>query len=94
MITKDTIKYAVELSRIRLNREEEEELFRQLEEITYFIDKLKEVSVSSVEPTSHILTINNVFRKDEPSESLPIEEVLRNAPQKEKNFFVVPKIIE
>lgn len=94
MITKDTIKYAAELSRIKLNREEEEELFRQLEDIIHFIDKLKEVDVSSVEPTFYILSLTDVFREDKPSKSLSIEEVLKNAPQKEKNFFVVPKIIE
>lgn len=93
-IKRNTVRYIANLCRIRLNQKEELKLSQQLEEIIRFIDKLKEVDISSVSPTSHILSLSNVWREDKLSESLSIEEVLKNAPQSKENFFVVPKIIE
>lgn len=93
-ITKDKVKYIANLARIKLNQKEEEKLSKQLEDIIRFVDKLKEVDVSSIEPTSHILPISNVFREDKLSESLPLKEVLKNAPQSKEDFFVVPKVID
>lgn len=93
-ISKDTVKYIANLARIKLKPKEEEKISKQLVEIINFIDKLKEVDISNCEPTSHILPISNVFREDKSSESLPVEEVLKNAPQRKSNFFVVPKVIE
>lgn len=93
-IKKDIVRHIANLCRIKLTPKEERKLSKQLEEIIRFIDKLKEVDISSVSPTSHILSLSNVWREDKLSESLSIEEVLKNAPQSEENFFVVPKIIE
>jgi aspartyl-tRNA(Asn)/glutamyl-tRNA(Gln) amidotransferase subunit C len=59
-----------------------------------FVDKLKEVDVAGVEPTSHPLSLSNVFRDDEGKLSIPIEEFLKNAPKARGRFFEVPKIIE
>jgi aspartyl-tRNA(Asn)/glutamyl-tRNA(Gln) amidotransferase subunit C len=93
-ITKDTVKYVAHLARIDLKAEELEKLSRELESILGFIDKLKEVNIDKIAPTSHILPINNVLRDDLPAESLPAEEALGNAPQKHGKFFTVPKVIE
>lgn len=93
-IDKDTVKYVAHLARIRLSDEELDLLSGQLGDIVSFIDKLKELDVSGVKPTSHILPINNVFRQDNPAQSLPHEEALNNAPKVKGNFFVVPKVIE
>lgn len=92
-ITKDTVKYVAALARIELKEEELARLSGQLEGILNFIDKLKEADVSQVSPTSHILTVNNVLRKDELKTSLKPEKVLNNAPHKEGTSFVVPKVI-
>ncbi len=93
-IDKKTVKYVAHLARIRLSDEELDLLSSQLEDIVNFIDKLKELEVSGVKPTSHILPISNVFREDKPARSLSPEEALINAPKKKENFFVVPKVIE
>lgn len=93
-ITKETVKYVAHLARIELTSQELEILSIQLKDILDFIDKLKEVDVENIKPTSHILPINNVFRSDEAKESLPLQKVLENAPLKEGNFFAVPKVIE
>ena len=92
-ISKDIVKYVANLAYIKLRRREEERLSKQLEDIIRFIDKLKEVDISLIEPASHILPISNVFREDKSKESLTVKEVLKNAPEKKKDFFVVPKVI-
>jgi len=93
-IDRDTVKYVAHLARMELKPEELEKLSGQLKDILDFIDKLKELEIKGIHPTSHILPINNVLRKDEHRESLPIDKVLQNAPQREESFFGVPKVIE
>jgi aspartyl-tRNA(Asn)/glutamyl-tRNA(Gln) amidotransferase subunit C len=93
-IDKDTVKYTAHLARIELQDKELEKLSRQLHDILDFIDKLSKLNVENVQPTSHILPINTVLRKDAPDKSLPIEKTLANAPSREGSFFAVPKVIE
>lgn len=93
-LTKETVEYVAHLARIELESKELEKLSRQLEDILSFIDNLKRIDTQNILPTSHILPIHNVLRPDTPKESLPSEEVLRIAPLREGNFFVVPKVIE
>ena len=93
-IDKKTVEGVAHLARIELEPEELEKLSRQLEHILAFIDKLSSLNTDNIPPTSHILPINNVLRKDEPRPSLPVDKTLLNAPGKQGNFFVVPKVIE
>ena len=93
-IDKETVKYVANLARIELKPEELDKLSSQLEDILNFIDKLKELNIQDINPTSHILPISNVLREDAPGESLSCEKALANAPRREGNFFVVPKVIE
>lgn len=93
-INKQTVEYVAHLSRIELSKAELETLSGQLSDILDFIDKLKGADISNVQPTNHILPVNNVLRQDSLKTSLPINETLKNAPLKKENFFVVPKVIE
>jgi aspartyl-tRNA(Asn)/glutamyl-tRNA(Gln) amidotransferase subunit C len=93
-IDKKTVEDVAHLARIELKEAELIKLSKQLEHILGFIDKLSKLDTENIAPTSHILPINNVLREDAPKESLPIGKTLLNAPSKEKNFFVVPKVIE
>jgi len=93
-LSKETVQYVADLSRISLEPQELEKFSLQLQTILDFIDQLKEPDTAGVEPTSHILPVSNVFRDDVPSPCLPVEKTLANAPEKEGNFFVVPKVIE
>ncbi len=79
------IKHVAHLARISLSPEEEEK---------GYIDKLKEVDVSGVEPTAHAFPLVNVTRPDEVRPSISNEEALRNAPAHAKGLFIVPKIVE
>ncbi|MDD2751611.1 MAG: Asp-tRNA(Asn)/Glu-tRNA(Gln) amidotransferase subunit GatC [Candidatus Omnitrophica bacterium] len=94
IISKETVQYVAHLARIELKEKELEVLSGQLEGILGFIDQLKEIDISNIAPTSHILPVNNVLREDLPKSSLPVEKVLQNAPEQEGNSFVVPKVIE
>jgi len=93
-IDKKTVEDVAHLARIELGAEELKKLSGQLEHILAFIDKLSSLNTENIAPTSHILPISNVLREDEPKSSLPIEKTLNNAPEKQGNFFVVPKVIE
>ena len=94
MMDKKIVEDVAHLARIELRPDELEKLSGQLEHILQFIDKLKEVNVEKVAPTSHAINVNNVLRQDIPKGSLPVSKVIANAPSKKGNFFVVPKVIE
>ncbi|MFH1640798.1 MAG: Asp-tRNA(Asn)/Glu-tRNA(Gln) amidotransferase subunit GatC [Candidatus Omnitrophota bacterium] len=93
-ISKDTVKYVAHLARIELKTKEVEKLSGELKDILGFIDKLNKADIQDINPTSHILPINNVLRDDHRNPSLGSDEALNNAPCKEGNFFSVPKVIE
>lgn len=88
------IKYVAQLARIALSPEEEQKLSSQLNHILGYIEKLKELDVTGVEPTAHAFPLVNVSRPDEVRPSIPNEDALRNAPSKANGLFLVPKIVE
>lgn len=88
------VKYVAHLARLALTPEEEKKLGAQLGNIIGFVEQLKSVDVSNVEPTAHAVPTVNVTRADEVKPSLPHDEALRNAPKKAGGLFVVPKIVE
>jgi aspartyl-tRNA(Asn)/glutamyl-tRNA(Gln) amidotransferase subunit C len=88
------IKYVAHLARLELSTEEQQRLSAQLGSILGYIEKLKEVDVSQVEPTAHAVRLVNVVRPDEVRPSLPHEAAMANAPARANGLFVVPKIVE
>jgi aspartyl-tRNA(Asn)/glutamyl-tRNA(Gln) amidotransferase subunit C len=94
MITKADVRYVANLARIHLRDDELEHLSKQLEDILNYIHKLNQLDTKEVEPMSHVLHLQNVFRDDEVRPSLPVSDVLGIARFKHKNLFKVPKVIE
>ena len=88
------LKHIARLARLHFKDEELKVFESQVAEILGFVDQLKKVDVEGVEPTSHPLSLQNVFRKDEVKPSLPIENFLKKSPRARGRFFEVPKIIE
>jgi aspartyl-tRNA(Asn)/glutamyl-tRNA(Gln) amidotransferase subunit C len=88
------IHYIAHLARLSLTPDEEKKLSAQLGNILGYIEKLKELDVSNVEPTAHAVPLINVTRADEIRNSLSNEDALRNAPAKANGLFMVPKIVE
>jgi aspartyl-tRNA(Asn)/glutamyl-tRNA(Gln) amidotransferase subunit C len=88
------VKYVAHLARLALTSDEEVKLTAQLSNILGYIEKLRELDVSGVEPTAHAVPMVNVTRADEIRPSLAHEDVLRNAPRQANGLFIVPKIVE
>ncbi len=88
------VKYVAHLARLQLTPDEERKFGAQLGQVLGYIEKLKELDVTGVEPTAHAMPLVNVTRADEVRPSLPHEEALRNAPATAHGLFIVPKIVE
>jgi aspartyl-tRNA(Asn)/glutamyl-tRNA(Gln) amidotransferase subunit C len=92
--TEIDVKYVAHLARISLSPDEEKKIGAQLGNILGYIEKLRELDVSAVEPTAHAVPLINVVRPDEVKPSLSTEDALRNAPAQANGLFLVPKIVE
>ena len=88
------VKYVAHLARLSLTPDEEQKIGAQLGNILGYIEKLKRVDVTGVEPTAHAFPLVNVTRPDEVRHSLSNEDALRNAPATANGLFMVPKIVE
>lgn len=88
------IEKVAELARLNLKPEEKEKLRKDLEAILGYVEQLKKIDTQRVEPTSHVLNLENVFRPDVVKSSEVRDETLQHAPQREGKFFKVPKVVE
>jgi len=88
------IGYVAHLARLSLSADEERKLSAQIGNILGYIEKLKELDVSNVEPTAHAVPLVNVTRPDEIRASLSNQDALCNAPARANGVFIVPKIVE
>ncbi|NOY65495.1 MAG: Asp-tRNA(Asn)/Glu-tRNA(Gln) amidotransferase subunit GatC [Nitrospirae bacterium] len=93
-ISSKEVEHIAMLARLKLTEEEKELFSEQLSKILDYIEKLNELDTVDVEPTSHVIPLRNVFRKDEPAQSLSVDDALKNAPDRAGSFYRVPKIIE
>ena len=94
MISEKDVKYVASLARIHLSDDEIAGLTKNLEKILHYMEKLNKLDVSGVEPTSHVLPLQNVTRDDVVMPSLDQKTVLQMAVEKESGSFKVPKVIE
>jgi aspartyl-tRNA(Asn)/glutamyl-tRNA(Gln) amidotransferase subunit C len=92
--TKLEVEYVAELARIKLTPEEVSTFRTQLEIVLQHVERLNQVDVSNVEPMAHSFPIYNVFRSDEPQESLDRQAALANAPRQTQGLFLVTKVVE
>ena len=93
-ISKQQVKYIANLARLKITEKEKDLFASQLSNILEYIDKLNQLDTSGIEPTSHIIPINNIFREDVVKVSLAVEEIVRCAPTSKMSFFEVPKVVE
>jgi aspartyl-tRNA(Asn)/glutamyl-tRNA(Gln) amidotransferase subunit C len=89
-ISKDDVEHVARLARLALTDEEVERLTHELADIVDAVGVVAELDLEGVAPTSHPLDLVNVMDDDEPRPSLPLEEVLANAPDPEGPLFRVP----
>ena len=88
------VAYVAELARLELTDEEKAVFQPQLESIVGYVEKISTVDVEGVEPMMHGRENVNAFREDIVRESLPVETALANAPQRDGDEFLLPKIVE
>jgi aspartyl-tRNA(Asn)/glutamyl-tRNA(Gln) amidotransferase subunit C len=92
-VTKQEVEKIAELARLEFNENEIAHLTNEMNQILHHMDKLNELDTSNVEPLLHPIEVKNVFREDELKESINREDALKNAPEKDEEFFKVPKVI-
>jgi aspartyl-tRNA(Asn)/glutamyl-tRNA(Gln) amidotransferase subunit C len=88
------VEHVARLARLDLSAAEKERMRTELDGILAYIDKLRALETRDVPTTSHAVPVTNVMREDEEWPSLPREEMLANAPDRHRDLFRVPKIIE
>ena len=89
-----TVKHISKLSRISIEEEKAKRLTNDLNSIFKFIEKLNELDTSKIEPLTSVAETTLKLRKDKIESKNIREDILKNSPEKNKDFFVVPKVIE
>ncbi len=90
MIEREQVLHVARLARLRLADDEVERMSAELSQILDHIEKIGELDLEGVEPTDHVVELENVLRADEPRESWPREKVLELAPDSSDDAFRVP----
>ena len=92
-VTRKDVEHIAELARLNFKDEELENFTHQLNQILDYMEKLNELDTENIEPLSHPVEGNNIFREDKLSDSILTNEALLNAPESDDQFFKVPKVI-
>ena len=90
MIDRDQVLHVARLARLRLEDAEIDRMATELSSVLDHIEKISELDLDGVEPTSHVIDVENVLRADEPRPSWPVERVLDPAPDAAAGGFRVP----
>ena len=93
-IDKDTVIHISKLARISLDDEKIDSLSKDLSSIIKFIEKLNELKTDETKPLTSIIHSSLKLRKDEIKDGKIRDQILKNSPEKNDEFFVVPKVIE
>lgn len=93
-IRKQEVAHVAYLARLHFSEEEKEKFTTQLNKILEYMDQLGKLDTSRIEPTFHAVAQTNVFREDVVQPSISQELSLSNAPDRDRGFFRVPKIID
>ena len=94
MITREEVKHIAKLARLGVTEKEIEKFQKELSSILDYIEKLKEVDISKVEPTSHSILVENVMRVDESEKPKPeSKKLLELAPETKEGYLKVKKVI-
>ena len=93
-IDKDTVKHISKLARISLDEKKINNLVKDLSSIMKFIEKLNELNTDKTTPLTSIINASLRPREDEVKEGKIRDQILKNSPEKNEEFFVVPKVVE
>lgn len=90
MIERDQVLHVAKLARLRLSDDDVERMAGELSSILDHVERISSLDLDGVEPTTHVVALENVMRPDEPRESLPRERALEPAPDPADGAFRVP----
>ena len=93
-IDKDTVKHISKLARISLDEKKINNLSKDLSSIMNFIEKLNELNTDKTTPLTSIINASLKSRKDEVKDGKIRDQILKNSPEKNEEFFVVPKVVD
>ena len=93
-ITKEEVEKIAHLARLEIDESEKEKMAGQLSNILQYIDKLGNADVEGVKPSSGAAFMNNVLRQDEPEPSPGPDVTLSNAPERDEDFYTVPRVVK
>lgn len=93
-VSANDIRWVAHLARLEFQEGELEPFTDQFNEILKYVDQLKSVDTTGVEPLAHALPIHNVFRDDQVIASLSIDQALANAPDRRGQYYGVPAVLE
>jgi len=93
-ISVEDIKHLIRLSKLHFDQDEIGYYLQDLNKIIEYVNKLSEIDLEDITPTTHILPINNVFREDVVIQSMAISEIFKNAPDSQEDCFHVPQVVE
>ena len=93
-IDKDTVKHISKLARISLDEKKISSLSKDLSSIMKFIEKLKELNTDKTTPLTSIINASLKSREDEVKDGKIRDQILKNSPEKNEEFFVVPKVVD
>ena len=93
-IDKDTVKHIAKLARISLDEKKINSLSKDLSSIIEFIEKLNELNTDKIIPLTSIINASLKSREDEVKDGKIRDQILKNSPEKNEEFFVVPKVID
>jgi aspartyl-tRNA(Asn)/glutamyl-tRNA(Gln) amidotransferase subunit C len=93
-IDKDTVKHISKLARISVDEKKINNLSKDLSSIMKFIEKLNELNTDKTTPLTSIINTSLKSRKDEVKDGKIRDQILKNSPEKNEEFFVVPKVID
>ena len=93
-ISPEQIRHVALLARLALTPAEEDELTTTLDQILQHMDKLNQLDTSAVEPTAHVVAVETPWREDVVTNAPDTDALLANAPARDGDLFLVPKIID
>ncbi|WP_305982086.1 Asp-tRNA(Asn)/Glu-tRNA(Gln) amidotransferase subunit GatC [Roseivirga thermotolerans] len=93
-VDKETLQKVAHLARLNIRPEEEDQLLKDMGEILNWVEKLREVNTEGVEPLTHMTGEVNVLRADKAEATIDRQQALKNAPQQDGKFFIVPQVMK
>jgi len=92
-LTRQDVEKVALLARLKFDEAELEKITKHMVQIVQYVDKLSELNTEEVEPMAHALDIHNALAEDELRPSLLRDEVLKNAPKHDGEYFLVPAVL-